>query len=204
MYDGFAVYKKYLALKLHFTTDKYDYHKYEGKVNSKLETFTKRNDRYFFHKLSKQYNEQEILGFFISNFLADSKKWVGNLMRNDGKDVYLAWKKYNDAFAYHFKRDCLLVYNNFNDRGLSFDDGFRVFKGQHPRFLGLLLSKKITFETAVVFEKAIRFSKQWDRDIKEKVVWPVVLNKIKKYEKFVKYNEMQTRLIMKEVFVSDN
>ena len=51
MYGGFDVFRVYLAVKLHFTTD-YDYFDYDGKVNIKLETFTKRNDRYFFHKLS--------------------------------------------------------------------------------------------------------------------------------------------------------
>ena len=54
MYGGFEVFKLYLAIKLHFTTDTYNYEEYGGKVNCKLETFTKRNDRYFFHKLSKR------------------------------------------------------------------------------------------------------------------------------------------------------
>ena len=40
-YDGFAVYRKYLAYKLHFTTDKYDYTEHSGMVHTKLETFTK-------------------------------------------------------------------------------------------------------------------------------------------------------------------
>ena len=52
MYGGFDVFKTYLAVKNHFTSD-YDYHKYGGRVTAKLESFTKRSDRYFFHKLSK-------------------------------------------------------------------------------------------------------------------------------------------------------
>ena len=50
---------KYACVKLHFTTNTYDYIQYVGKVNCKLETFTKRNDRYFFHKLSKKYNAEQ-------------------------------------------------------------------------------------------------------------------------------------------------
>jgi hypothetical protein len=52
MYGGFDVYKVYLGVKLHFTTKTYDYIKYGGKVNATLDSFTKRKDRYFFHKLS--------------------------------------------------------------------------------------------------------------------------------------------------------
>ena len=48
MYGGFDVFRVYMAVKLHFTTD-YNYFDYDGKVNIKLDTFTKRNDRYFFH-----------------------------------------------------------------------------------------------------------------------------------------------------------
>ena len=87
MHDGFDVFKTYLAIKLHFTTDKYDFHSYSGKVNCKLDTFTKRNDRYFFHKLSKQYDKYEIIDFFVANFLDNDKQWVGNLLEKDGKTI---------------------------------------------------------------------------------------------------------------------
>ena len=102
MYGGFDVYKTYLAVKLHFTSKNYDYHKYDGKVNCKLDTFTKRNDRYFFHKLSVKYKQEEILDFFVSNFIKDEKKWVGSLLRNDGQDIYLDYKKRKESFGYHF------------------------------------------------------------------------------------------------------
>ena len=97
MYGGFDVYKTYLAVKLHFASDTYDYYKYDGKVNAKLDTFTKRKDRYFFHKLSTRYAESDILDFFVANFLADSKRWIGNLLANDGRNVYLDDKNSKEA-----------------------------------------------------------------------------------------------------------
>ena len=100
-YGGFEVYKTYLAVKLHFTSASYDYIKYEGKVNAKLDTFTSRNDRYFFHKLSTRYKQDEILDFFVANFAKDDKKWVKSLLENDGKGNYLEYKKYQDAVGYH-------------------------------------------------------------------------------------------------------
>ena len=132
MYGGFDVYKTYLAVKLHFTTDTYDYYKYGGKVNTKLDTFTKRKDRYFFHKLSTRYAETDILDFFVANFLSDSKRWIGNLLANDGRDVYLDYKKRKEAFAYHFKQDCGTIHSDFTRRNILFDDGFSVPDGQHP------------------------------------------------------------------------
>ena len=49
---GFEVYKMYLALKQHFTKEKYDYHKYRGKVRASEDAFEQRHDRYFFKKLA--------------------------------------------------------------------------------------------------------------------------------------------------------
>ena len=201
MVNGFDVYKIYLAVKLHFTTDSYDYHKYEGKVNCKLETFTKNNARYFFHKLGTKYSKDDILDFFVANFLSDSNKWIGDLTKNDGQDVYLDWKKRNDAFDYHFRSDCLYIVNDFTNKHLSFDAGFNSFGGQHPRFFQLVLSKNISYESAIVFNEILGFSKRWDKQITEKVVWPIHSKRIKKYTPFVKYNPTTVKLILKEIFV---
>ena len=81
MYGGFEVYKEYLAIKNHFTTKSYDYGKYGGKVNVKLESFTKRNDRHFFHKLSKRYPEREITHYFVCNFLVISMRKISSVSR---------------------------------------------------------------------------------------------------------------------------
>lgn len=202
MYGGFEVYKEYLAIKNHFTTNSYDYAKYEGKVNVKLDSFTKRNDRHFFHKLSKRYNEREIVDYFVCNFLV-SNKWVGDLLKHDGTEEYIKWKKYQDAYRYNFRSDCVLVNNDFNSSGISFDDGLGVSSGQHPRLLRLYLRKKIHFQTLYIIDRIINFSRKWDNQIEEKVVWPEVSKKLKKVKPFVAYNLVEMRDVMKEVFVGE-
>ena len=202
MYGGFDVFKIYLAIKLHFTSDKYDFFKYDGKVNCKLDTFTKRNDRYFFHKLSKKYKQDEIVDFFVANFLYDKKKWVGNLLRNDGNETYLAYRKNKESLSYSFRNDCNVIVNDFNAKRFSFDDGFCVFGGQHPRVLQLLIQKKISYQTAVIINHYLSFVKNWNMEIKEKVVWPKIAFKLGKLKNFVKFNETKCKMIMKEVFVN--
>ena len=204
MYGGFDVYKTYLAVKLHFASDTYDYYKYDGKVNAKLDTFTKRKDRYFFHKLSTRYGQDNILDFFVANFLADSKGWIGNLLANDGKDVYLDYKKRKEAFAYHFKQDCGAVASDFSRRGLSFDDGFVPVNGQHPRMLRLLIQRKVSFQTAVVFNHYLNFTKNWDKEITEKIVWPEISLKVARVKPFVKFNATECKLIMKDTFINES
>ena len=203
MYGGFDVYKTYLAVKLHFASDTYDYYKYDGKVNAKLDTFTKRKDRYFFHKLSTRYAESDILDFFVANFLADSKRWIGNLLANDGRDVYLDYKKRKEAFTYHFKQECGTISSDLGRRNISFNDGFIPVNGQHPRVLRLLIQRKISYQTAVVLDHFLGFTKNWDKEITEKVVWPEISLKVSRVKPFVNFNATECKLIMKETFVND-
>ena len=201
MYGGFDVFKVYLAVKLHFTSN-YNYFDYDGKVNCKLETFTKRNDRYFFHKLSKRYNERDILDFFVSNFATNSSKWVGNLIQNDGREIYLEFKKRKEAFGYHFRNDLVAIANDFSNRRLSFDDGFLCNSGQHPRLLRLLIQRRASFQTIIVLDQVLSFIKNWNKQIKERVVWPKIAHTITKLKPFIKYNETECKLIMKEIIVN--
>ena len=201
MYGGFEVYKEYLAVKNHFTSKSYDYAKYDGKVNVKLESFTKRNDRHFFHKLSKRFAEREITDYFVCNFLV-SNKWVGDLLKHDGSEEYTKWKKYQDSYRYFFRNDCVLVSDDFVSNNISFDDGLGVDNGQHPRLLRLYLRKKIHFQTLYIIDRIINFSRKWDNQIEEKIVWPEISKKLKKVKPFVAYNLVEMRDVMKEVFVN--
>ena len=200
MYGGFDVFKTYLAVKNHFTTD-YNYIKYGGRVTAKLESFTKRPDRYFFHKLSKKYNEKDILDFFVSNFAVDGNKWIGNVLNNEGTENYTRYRKYKEAFGYHFRNDCVSIVHDFSRRGISFNDGFRIINGQHPRVLRLLIQKKIHIQTAIVLDTILSFSKIWDKEITEKVVWPKIAHTITKLKPFVNFNFTEAKLIVKEIFV---
>lgn len=201
MYGGFEVFKTYLAVKNHFTSN-YDYHKYGGRVSAKLESFTKRKDRYFFHKLSKKYNERDILDYFVSNFAVDSHKWIGSVINNEGAENYAKYRKYKDNFDCHFRNDCVAIRDELNNKSISFNDGFDVVSGQHPRILRLLLRKRIHLQTAIILDTILSFSKVWDKEIEEKVVWPKIKHTLNKFRPFLMYNETQVKLIMKEIFVN--
>ena len=93
--NGFEVYKKYLAIKLHFTSknQSYDFHKHAGRTTARLETFTKRRDRYFFHKLSRSYNDNDIVNYFLSNFVSNTNLWIGDIIGQSGDENYKIWSK---------------------------------------------------------------------------------------------------------------
>jgi hypothetical protein len=57
--DAFAAYKKYVALKLHFQQDNYDYFKFSGKAKVSREKFETRRDKYYFQRIAKLYDEKQ-------------------------------------------------------------------------------------------------------------------------------------------------
>lgn len=199
--NSYEAYTLYLAIKLHFTSSNYDFYKHNAKVNATFNTFLKRNDRFFFHKLTTKYNKEEMLEYFVCNFFHNSKTWIGNLVRADGETNYTKWKKYNQALTYNFRNDCLLVRNIIDADRISFDDMFRVSNGQHPRLLRLLLSEQIGVQTFIILDKILSFVKNWDKEITETIIWPEKSFKITKLKPFVNFNITKCKFIMKEVFV---
>jgi hypothetical protein len=80
---GYAAFALYNALKLHFTSDSYDFFKYHGKTNISKDSFLRRKDKYTFYKLSRKYSLDELKYFYVSNFL-DGDKWVGDMNTTEG------------------------------------------------------------------------------------------------------------------------
>ena len=197
-YDGFAVYRKYLAYKLHFTTDKYDYTEHSGMIHTKLETFTKRNDRYMFHKLSVKYNQEEIDDFMIANFVKKNKAWSGSLLERDSHETYLQYRKRKEATNYYFKEDLGRVRSLIDMDNTKPNHVITVSDGQHPILLRHCIGNKITKETLIIMDYHLNFMRDWNKNIIDKIVWPDFYKKVKKFKPFLKFNQTETKIILKE------
>ena len=122
--NGFEVYKIYLAIKLHFTSknQSYDFHKHNGRTTARLATFTKRRDRYFFHKLSKSYNDKSIIDYFLSNFVSNTNIWVGDIIGKTGDDTYKQWSKKLESLHYYYEQDIDYIIERMTTKDIKFND----------------------------------------------------------------------------------
>ena len=193
--NGFEVYKIYLAIKLHFTSKKqsYDFHKHLGRTTARLETFTKRRDRYFFHKLSKSYNNSTIVDYFVSNFVSNTNLWVGDIIGKTGDDHYKQWSKKIEALHYYYEQDIDYIL----EQDCKFDDLFMSVNGQHPPILKMFLSKRINFETVLILDDILSFTKQLNKNISEKVLWPKLYDRMIRYKSFLNYNLTKYKMTLK-------
>ena len=174
------VYQSYLAFKNHFTKEKYDYFKYGGRSRASEKAFNKRKDRYFFERISRKKNDEEIKQFFLANFSQasdPSQVWIGPII-DDGNKIYEEWTdKQNNLFDV-FK-------NNSEDMMDSYDyDEFFDCKKGHPPILKEHLGGKLSIEELVIYDKIFSYVKDYDKKLLDPV-WETVSLKIKKYSPFL-------------------
>ena len=193
--NGFEVYKIYLAIKLHFTSknQSYDFHKHNGRTTARLETFTKRRDRYYFHRLSKSYDNKSIVNYFLSNFVSNTNLWVGDIIGKTGDDNYKQWSKKIEALHYYYEQDIDYIL----EQDYKFDDLFKSINGQHPPILKMFLSKEINFETVLILDEILSFTKQLNKNINEKVLWPKLYDRMIRYKSFLNYNLTKYKMTLK-------
>ena len=174
------VYQSYLAFKNHFTKQKYDYFKYGGRSRASEGAFNKRKDRYFFERMSRKKNDDEIKNFFIANFSQSSdpsKLWVGELIKN-GETVYKEWLDKQDKLFDIFK-------DNSEDMMDSYDyEEFFSCKQGHPPILKEYLGGKLSIDEMVIYDKIFSYVKNYDQKLLDPV-WETVSLKIKKYRPFL-------------------
>ena len=198
--NGFEVYKTYLAIKLHFTSkdQSYDFHKHNGRTTARLETFTKRRDRYYFHRLSKSYDNKSIVNYFLSNFVSNTNLWVGDIIGKAGDEHYKQWSKKIESLHYYYEKDIDYIIERMTTKDIKFNDLFLSVDGQHPPIIKMFLAKKINFETLIILDDILRFTKKLNKNIKEKVLWPKLFDRMKRYKPFLSYNITKYKISLRD------
>jgi len=191
---GFEAYQLWNSLKLHFTSDSYDYFKYNGKTNVSKQTFTTNKSKYQFYKLSRKYDLEELKNFYVSNFIEGNGDWVGDLLQ-DGDENYTKWQKRIQSLTYTFETDTLFILEAYED---DREAVFKVYDGQQPDLLGLMLRGKIALETVCILDEFLNFIPTWKKKISDDIIWPSHYRLITKYKPFIQYDKNKFKQILKE------
>lgn len=194
--DEFSVYKMYIALKLHFTTDTYDVVAQKGRVRASRQAFAKRKDLYSIKKVSKTYSDEEVANFLVANFTSGDR-W-GGLFDVEASARYQAWKKRIESLSYIFTNDLDALMNDLEIEQIPFNDVFKITKTQHPYIIKAFLRKTISLETLVILEKLIPFTEYLDKELVGDVIWPDISRMIKKYKPFLRFDKDKYESIFRQ------
>ncbi len=190
----FQTYCLYLAIKSHFTQQKYDYFKYSGAVRAKEESFERRRDKYYFVRLSKKYNESEMLDFLVANFISGNK-WVGDLLEDVAHDTYIKYTKRKQAFTYYFTNELTALLSTVDDPR----DLFICKSSTYPKIINEYLAGTISAETLSVLNRFICFFDRFDTQLDEDdIIWSAIrLNTIKLHS-FLEYDKKRIKDVLKK------
>ena len=198
IYEGFNAYKLYLAVKNHFTTN-YDFFKYNGKVNAKEDSFLKRRDKFFFAKLQRKYNNDQLRDLFVSNFADGEDFWIGNVLTQKAESVYTEWKARQMKLSYILEQDLRFLLDYYNERNLDFNSLF-VMENGHPILLQCVLRNDIYVETMIIIDRVLNYSRRWNK-VLDDPVWTEFKKRMDKYSPFVLFEADKGKKILRKVFV---
>lgn len=196
MIDGYEAFGLYESLKLHFTKDSYDFHKYNGKSNISVTSFENRKDKYHFYKLSRKFNKREdLIEFLVANFVERDGLWVGDLLTEDAEVNYRRRQKILQSLSYEFTGDLAKLFNGVDDP----NEVIKVVDGDYPILLTYTLQKETKIETLCILNSILGFLPMWDKKITDTIRWPDLRRKIVKYTAFLPKDSVKYKLILKKV-----
>lgn len=199
---SYEVYRYYLALRLHFTTDQYDAIKQRGRVRASRQAFYKRKDLLSIRKVAENYSNKEIVDFLVANFTSGDR-W-GGVFDVNAKERYLNWKKRIESLTYTFEKEIGKLSNYCDTNNVEFNVLFEAKNEQgkvtHPYIIKQYLRNSISIETLVILGKFYNFIDKLDNDLGNDVIWPDLSRIIKKYDPFLTIDkEKYARILRRAV-----
>jgi len=192
--SGFSAFAIFNAIKLHFTSSRYDFFRYNGKSNVTKQNFANRKDKYSFYKLSRKYRNEDLVNFYVANFLVKDITWIGDITGAEGEENYKMWQKRNQSLNYRFKEDIMYLV----DKVSVSSDMIKVKDGQYPLLLNETMQGAVSIETLSILNHMMGFFEMWNKKISDTIIWPTWKMKCERYTPFIHYDESKYKETFKE------
>ena len=192
MIEAFATYKYFMAIKLHFTTDRYDVFQANGKVSGSRAVFEKRNDRFLFDKIGRKFDQpRDLIDYFVANFAYGNKSVIYS---SESTDYHEVWTKRKESRTHMFKIQMSDVQRHLEKNNLKYEDLFDI-DNNVPELLSLYVGGHVHLETMVILDEFENFLPQWEPLV---MLWGDQLRIINKTKKFVKFDKTKIQSIYQQ------
>ena len=186
--NGFKAYRYYIALKLHFTKDKFNVFENNGNVKGSYETFKARNDSYLFEKLGKRHSvDHELIQFYVSNMvLGDASTIYNDGVAEENFKQWLGWK---ESITYNFKEDLHKLELEAEKNGYSADEIFNCTLNDFPIIIKLYLGKQINPISMAMITDMYEPAGEWLNNPTLSLVLEQEIRTLYKMKGFFKYDK---------------
>lgn len=190
MKTPYECYVTFAALKMHFSTESYDYFKYNGKVKTSVQSFQKRHDKYHYNKLTSIFDlEQHLVPMFINN----PKLWIANVIETTNVQLANEWLKRKEGRSYFFEEDIKKI------------DSLKQAvtpksANELPELLKDYINKTIGIDTLIILNQYINFKEYWNKIYVDNFLYNDIIRNINKTTKFITYdNQNILKIIRKHI-----
>lgn len=183
--DVYTTYKTYMALKLHFTSEHYDFFKYNNKIQALTEEkFKSRKDISVFHKINSAIPQSILVPFFISQFIHSYNFNVFNLIENQVKSqkIYTDWKNRTDNMLDVYKKDLNTLAKESNG---SWKKVICQEEDDYPLLFKLVMIDKISKETYTLLNDLFSQTTKVYESLENDVMYKSLNLKYRKYRPFL-------------------
>lgn len=191
-------YQTFNSLRLHFTSEKYNYFTYNGKVKTSIDSFEKRKDKYYYYKLSRKFvNKEDLVNFVVPSLVEKDKVWVGFLLDEQAEVYYNKHQRVIQSLSYTFENECSRLFEEHKN-----PNDVLMTSGDYPLLLQSVLRNEVSIETLILLNNILKFLPMWNLKIKDDIQWPKVKMRILKYADFLPCDVAKYRMLLRKIVVN--
>lgn len=196
--NGFKAYKYHLALKLHFTKDKYNVFETRGNLKVSLDAYKSRNDSYLFERLVKKLDkDQDFIQFVVANYAYGNT----NYLYDDGLAVsnYIQWQRVKESITRTFTEDITTIQNEMDKHGIEYSNVINCTNNDLPFIIKLYLGKVIQPQTISIINDFTNIIDSWQQEPTLNIFFEDEMLRLKKLKGFFSYDKEKLSRIYKSL-----
>lgn len=182
----FEAFQMYHAVKRHFTTKSFDYFKYNGKTNLKLEHFKKRKDRHIFERLAQR---QDLLKYLVANMTANPSFWP---LDPHAVGFYVGYCRFFDSLSYNVKNEI----EELSRITGSVKELIEAPPDDYPQIIRLYHERQVNIWFLSVFADCVGCISYWKKEYKDDLLIEPILLTLQKHRPFLDYDKKTIKKVI--------
>ena len=185
--DGYSVWKIHRAVSLHLNTLKYDLFEHNGRVkNSSVDVYNKQNTKRVYEGISRHLNKPfDAVQFFLGNMIYTPDDMTLN--QSVSWEYYTKYLKHKESLTKFISDDIQTI--DLETDIIRTDDTI-------PELLNGVIAGRYIPQTVIALNRHMNFIDSWLA--KDYFGFQKYVVKLKKLDRFVKYNEPRIDVLLKE------
>lgn len=192
--NGFKAYRYHLALKLHFTKDKFNVFENRGNIRVSLDAFRSRNDAYLFDRLAKKLDtDREFIQYVVANYAYGNTNYLYDEALAQGN--HTQWIKVKESITKVFGDDISKILYEAVKLKLDSESILNCTNNDLPFIIKLYLGKIIQPQTISILHDLTGMIDKWQNEPSLNIFFEDEMLRLKKLKGFFSYDKEKIQKI---------